>query len=118
MMKIGILSWEDYKARNLAIARGTLQPKANDPKVWMPSLEAVAKILSEKNRALLRTIQLKKPQSVSELAALVDRKQGNVSRTLKTMSQYGIAELREIGGRAKQPIAHATEFQVELRQAL
>ena len=117
MMKIGILPWEDYKARNLAIARGTLQPTATDPKIWMPSLEAVAKVLSEKNRALLRTIQEKKPQSVSELATLVNRKQGNVSRTLKTMSQYGIAELREMGGRTKQPIAHATEFQLELRQA-
>jgi predicted transcriptional regulator len=117
MMKIGILSWEDYKARNLAIAHGTQQSKADDPKIWMPSIETVAKVLSEKNRVLLRTIQEKNPQSVSELATLVNRKQSNVSRTLKTLSSYGIAELREVGGRAKRPIAHATEFQLELRCA-
>lgn len=114
-MKIGILSWDKYKARNLDIARGDLKPKASDPKVWMPSIETVAKVLSEDNIALLRTIESQKPKSVSELAELMNRAQGNVSRTLKTMSQYGIAELRETSGRSKRPVALATEFQVELR---
>ncbi|MEL6710455.1 MAG: winged helix DNA-binding protein [Pseudomonadota bacterium] len=117
MMKIGILSWDAYKARNLAIARGELQPEPSGPEVWMPSIDAVAKILSEKNRVLLRTIQEKQPRSIAELATLVNRKQSNVSRTLKTMSRYGIAELREVGGHMKQPIALATEFQLELRHA-
>lgn len=116
-MKIGILSWEEYKARNLAIARGELKAKASDPKVWMPSLEAVAKILSAENVELLRTIRAQKPHSVTELASLMNRKQSNVSRTLKTMSNYGIAELRETSGRSKVPVALATEFQVELRHA-
>jgi predicted transcriptional regulator len=115
VMKIGIISWEDYKARNRAIARGELKPKPTDPKVWMPSMETAAKVLSEENIALLRAIQQQKPKSVTELAFLTNRKQGNVSRTLKTMSRYGIAELRETSGRAKRPVALATEFQVELR---
>lgn len=115
VMKIGIISWDDYKARNLAIARGELKPKSTDPKVWMPSMETAAKVLSEENLALLRAIQRQKPQSVTELASLTNRKQGNVSRTLKTMSRYGIAELRETEGRSKMPVALATEFQVELK---
>lgn len=115
VMKIGILSWEEYKARNLAIARGELKPKRNAPKIWMPSLETAAKVLSPDNVALLRAIEELKPASVTELASLTNRKQGNVSRTLKTMSNYGIAELRETGSRAKRPVALATEFQVELR---
>lgn len=115
VMKIGIISWDDYKARNLAIARGELKPKSTDPKVWMPSMETAAKVLSEENIELLRAIQQRKPQSVTELASMTNRKQGNVSRTLKTMSRYGIAELRETPGRSKRPVALATEFQVELR---
>ena len=115
-MKIGILSWDEYKARNIAIAKGVLRPKPGDPKVWMPSIETAAKILSEDNLELLRTIKEQKPESVSELALLTQRKQGNVSRTLKTMSRYGIAELLETGGRAKKPVALATDFLVELRQ--
>lgn len=116
VMKIGILSWEGYQARNLAIARGHLKPKPTDPKIWMPSLETAAKVLSDDNIALLRTIKEQKPQSVTELATLMNRKQGNVSRTLKTMSRYGIAELRETASRSKRPVALATEFQVELRE--
>lgn len=115
VMKIGIISWDDYKARTLAIARGELKPKPTDPKVWMPSMETAAKILSERNIALLRTIQEHKPQSVTELASLTNRAQGNVSRTLKTMSNFGIAELQKTGGRSKRPVALATEFQLELR---
>lgn len=115
VMKVGIISWDAYKARNLAIARGELKPKPSDPKVWMPSMETAAKVLSEENVALLRIIQKMKPQSVTELASLTNRKQGNVSRTLKTMSHYGIAALQETKGRSKKPVALATEFQVELR---
>ena len=115
IMKIGILSWEGYKARNLAIARGELSPKSKDPKIWMPSLETASKALSEDNIALLRIINEQKPESVTELASLTHRKQSNVSRTLKTMSLYGIAELRETTGRSKRPVALATEFHLELR---
>ena len=32
-LKVGIASYEQMKARTLAIARGDLKPKAGDPKV-------------------------------------------------------------------------------------
>ncbi|WP_224784973.1 HVO_A0114 family putative DNA-binding protein [Marinihelvus fidelis] len=114
-MKIGIISWQAYKARTIAIARGELEPRPTDPKVWMPSIETAAKVLSEQNIALLKTIKDRKPGSVTELAVLTNRAQGNVSRTLKTMCNYGIVRLEKTGGRSKQPIAMATEFQLELR---
>lgn len=114
-MKIGIISWEAYKARTIAIARGELKPRPSDPKVWMPSIETAAKVLSEQNIKLLKTIQDRKPGSVTELAVLTNRAQGNVSRTLKTMCHYGIVRLKKTAGRSKQPIAMATEFQLELK---
>ena len=57
MLKIGIASYEDMKARTLAIARGELKPKATDPKVWFPSTESLIRVLSDKNRLLLGTIR-------------------------------------------------------------
>ena len=42
---IGILSYDDMKARTLAIARGQLKPAPGDPKVWGPSTEALERIL-------------------------------------------------------------------------
>jgi predicted transcriptional regulator len=50
---IGILPYEEMKARTLAIARGEIRRKPGDPTVWLPSTEMLGKILSGPNRALL-----------------------------------------------------------------
>jgi predicted transcriptional regulator len=97
MLKIGIASYEDMKARTLAIARGELKPKATDPKVWFPSTESLIRVLSDRNRLLLATIRESRPQSLSDLAQMTGRKTSNLSRTLKTMERYGIVELERKG---------------------
>lgn len=55
-MKVGIASYEDMKARTLAIARGELRAKPGDPKVWCTSPESFARVLLSRNRALLAQI--------------------------------------------------------------
>jgi len=92
-LKIGIASYKDMKARTMAIARGKLKPKPGDPKVWFTSTESFAKVLSNKNRALLATIAAGHTVSLQELAAGTGRKASNLSRTLKTMEQYGFVRL-------------------------
>ena len=69
-LKVGIASYEDMKARTMAIARGELRPKPGDPKVWFTSPESFAKLLSNRNRALLAQIADTHPSSLHELAAL------------------------------------------------
>jgi predicted transcriptional regulator len=93
-LKIGIASYEDMKARTLAIARGQLRPTGHEPKVWFTSTESFAKVLSNKNRALLALIAATHPASLQELAARTGRKASNLSRTLKTMEHYGLVRLR------------------------
>ena len=93
MLKIGIASYEQAKARTLAIARGELKPKPTDPKVSLPLDGEPGPGLSDKNRLLLATIRDSRPQSLSDLAELTGRKKSNLSRTLKTMERYGIVTL-------------------------
>ncbi len=93
MLRIGIASYADMKARTLAIARGEVKPKPNDPKVWFTSTESLIRVLSDKNRMLLATIREHSPNSLSELGQLTGRKTSNLSRTLKTMERYGIVHL-------------------------
>ena len=93
ILRIGIASYKDMKARTMAIARGKLKPKPGDPKVWFTSTESFAKVLSNKNRALLATIAARHPVSLQELAARTGRKPSNLSRTLKTMEHYGFVRL-------------------------
>ena len=102
-LKIGIASLADYKARTLAIARGELTPSRDEPKVWFQSMESFAKVLSDRNRALLATIAEMQPGSVTELARRTGRAPSNLSRTLKTMERYGLVEFTEGAGKARAP---------------
>ena len=95
VIKIGIASQEKIRARVLAIAKGELKPKPSDPKIWFTSMHSLAQVLSDENRALLEVIRTAKPASITELAEMTGRKQGNLSRTLKTMSGYGLVKMEK-----------------------
>ena len=92
-LKIGIADYDQMKARTMAVARGEHTPAKGEPKVWFNSIESFARLLSEHNRLLLELIARERPRSLTELAALAGRSKSNLSRTLKTMSQYGLVEL-------------------------
>ena len=111
IIKIGIASQKDIRARLLAIAKGDLKPKAGDPKIWFTSMRSLAQVLSDENRALLNVIRESKPISISELAELTGRKQGNLSRTLKTMSNYGIVKMQR-QAKALRPIVCADRYEI------
>jgi predicted transcriptional regulator len=108
---IGIMPQERIRERLLAIARGEYKPKPSDPKIWFTSMRSLAEVLSDENRGLLKVIQEAKPQSISSLAELTGRKASNLSRTLKTMSNYGLVEMKREKNHMR-PVAMATEFRI------
>lgn len=108
---IGILSQEKMRERVLAIAKGEYKPKSSEPKIWFTSIRSLAEVLSDDNRALLKIIQETHPESISSLAVITGRKPSNLSRTLKTMSNYGLVEMRREKNQVR-PIVVATEFQI------
>ena len=93
-LRVGIAAYGEMKARTLAVARGQYRPGPHEPKVWFPSAESFAKVLSDRNRDLLRVIAESAPKSLAELAELTGRQKSNLSRTLKTMSRYGFVRLK------------------------
>jgi predicted transcriptional regulator len=118
-LTIGIASYEDMKARTLAIARGTRKRGRNEPKVWFTSLESLAKVLSAKNQALLELIAEEKPDSLAELEKLSGRAKSNLSRTLKTMERYGFVELSEEERRmVPRVLFDRLKFEIPLHVAL
>ena len=108
---IGVMPQEAIRARALAIARGDYKPKPTEPKIWFTSMRSLAEVLSDENRALLKVIREAKPQSISSLAEITGRKTSNLSRTLKTMSNYGFVEMRREKNHVR-PVAVATEFRI------
>ena len=45
-LKVGIASYEEMKARTMAVARGERRVAVKEPKVWFTSTESFAKVLS------------------------------------------------------------------------
>ena len=111
-LRMGIASYDRMKQRTMAIARGERNPAKGGPTVWFTSIESFAKVLSGRNRELLAMIAREKPDSLTELAELAGRNKSNLSRTLKTMSRYGLVELK--GGQRGTLVPRVPYDQVRL----
>lgn len=106
-LKVGIASYDEMKARTMAVARGERRVAPSEPRVWFTSTESFAKVLSAGNRKLLQLIASKAPGSLDELARLTGRAKSNLSRTLKTMAGYGLIQLeRGVRGRITPRVMH------------
>ena len=93
--------------------RGTAEykPKPDQPKIWFTSMKSVAEVLSDQNRALLKVIRETNPDSMAVLAKITGRQPSNLSRTLKTMSRYGLVDLQREKTHVR-PVVKATEFRI------
>lgn len=124
-------SFEEFKEFTRAVVRGERSVDPDEPKIWVErvdtddkaeesvhfaSLEAGAKLLSAKNRALLRAIAERRPKSVTELAAITGRAEQNVLRTLNKLEAAGIVRLDKGDGRARRPVlaARKVHFEIDL----
>jgi predicted transcriptional regulator len=106
-LKVGIASYEETKARTMAVARVERRVERNEPKVWFTSNESFAKVLSAGNRKLLRVIAEKAPGSLDELARITGKAKSNLSRTLRRMEGYGPIPLeRGERGRITPKVTH------------
>jgi predicted transcriptional regulator len=112
-LKVGIAPREIIARYTRDIVAGRRRRSIDDPDIWFTSVESFAKILSERNRSLLALIAERRPDSIDALAAASGRAKGNLSRTLRTMVQYGLLRLQKGEGRKLKPIV--TFEKVELR---
>ena len=112
VVKVGIISKDDYRKRTIAIAKGEYEPKKNEPKIWFESLSSMAQILGSDNQKLLKLIIDHQPRSLAELERISSRKKSNLSRTLKTLERYGIVSLSKDNGKLI-PKVEATDFKVQ-----
>jgi predicted transcriptional regulator len=110
-----------YKIQNLAsleeemraVARGEEPAPPNAGQPSFNSVEAVVRLLTPENRALLAMIRDKKPQSVAELVQLSGRSQPNLTRTLAKLEAAGFITMKSLG-RRKAPSAAIRKIVVEI----
>jgi len=112
IIKIGIMESKAFQEYTKDIAAGKIQAKRGTPKIWFSSMESLGKVLSDKNRLLLKIIADQKPETIKELSDITGREPSNLSRTLKTFENYGFVVMVK-SARSKKPIAKATEFNIQ-----
>ncbi len=115
VVKIGIMPKEKMREYTLKIARGEIKPAPDAPKIFFHSLRALAEALNDNSQALIEAINLHHPESVKDLAKLVHKDAGNVSRILKRLELCGLVrmEIRE-GTRSKQPVVLADTIELKM----
>jgi len=110
---IGVMSQEPIRSRTIAIAiaEGECKPKPGEPKIWLTSIEPVAEVPSDQNRAPPKVIRETRPDSMAVLAKTTGRQPGNLSRTLETMSRYGLVDLLRDKTHVR-PVVKVTGFRI------
>ncbi|PSP48749.1 hypothetical protein BRC75_06040 [Halobacteriales archaeon QH_7_69_31] len=80
----------------------------------LPDEETLERVLRAKNIELIRTTATEEPESVRELARLVDRDIKNVSTALNRLEEIGLVELED-AGRAKRPTVWYDHVEIDIR---
>lgn len=119
-MTIKIQSLRGLRSEMKSVALGQRSAPTDAGRVSFDSVEAVVRLLTAENRALLATIERKKPQSIAELASLVGRAEPNVSRTLGKLVATGFVRLKDGVGRAKIPevVIHRVTVDIDVCRQL
>ena len=118
-LRIGIASREHIKRRSIDIAAGKHRPRPDEPRIWFTSLDAILRVLSDKNMLLLEIIRNSHPSSVTELAEQLGQRKSNVSRTLHKLEQFGFIDFVPGEGGRKAPRVNydAVAFERPLRRS-
>ena len=112
VVRVGIMSFEDYQKRTIAMVSGEYKRRKDEPKIWFESLKVLGEVLNNGNRELLKMIIRNKPESLKELSDLSGRHVSNLSRSLSTMERIGLVKLTR-HGRKVHPTVVATRFRIE-----
>ncbi len=96
-----------------AVVRGERPAPADAARPSFNSVEAVVRLLTPENRALLAMIRDKKPQSIAELVQLSGRSQPNLTRTLAKLEAAGFVRMKSLG-RRKAPSVAVRKIVVEI----
>jgi predicted transcriptional regulator len=111
VLRIGIASVDEFKARTIAVAKGERKVRAGEPKLWFSSAQSIGKLIDQ-NWSLLQEIRRHPPQSMTELAVRTGRSLSNLSRTLKSLELRGLVSIQGSGGLSKRPVVTYDRIEV------
>lgn len=87
--------------------------EARDPTLTIEDLETFGRVFRPTNLELLSAIATHEPESLRELARLVDRHPPEVNENVAELVDCGLVDVEQ-HGRAKRPVVRYDEIDVEL----
>src|SRR3989338_1713066 len=106
-LKLYIEDTADFKKKIKAELQDIDKGKAKqlrEDSISFQSLDQLRKFLTPKRLELLRVIKHKKPESIYELAKLVDRTPENVNTDIKSLEHLGFIEVTRINDIRKKSV--------------
>jgi len=85
----------------------------SQPTLSIEELETFGRVFRSTNLELLEAIVEHEPESIRELARLVDRNPPEVLDNVNELADYGLVELEE-NGRAKRPVVWYDEIDIDI----
>jgi len=85
----------------------------SEPTLSIEDLETFGRVFRSTNLELLEAIAEHEPESIRELARLVDRNPPEVLDNVNELADYGLVELEE-NGRAKRPVVWYDEIGADI----
>ncbi|MCL4458182.1 MAG: MarR family transcriptional regulator [Nitrospirae bacterium] len=74
--------------------------------IYFDSIDTMRSVLTNNRLLILKTIRERRPQSVYELAKMLDRDLKNVNQDLKMLSEIGLVTLEKTEADKKRVIPH------------
>lgn len=108
-----VQKFRDLISEMKAVARRERPAPRDAAKTSYESVDAVLRLLTPENRALLGIIRDRRPNSIAELADLTGRSQPNLTRTLGKMESAGFVVMTA-AGRRKAPRVSARRVSVTI----
>jgi len=102
----------DLEERLEAIGAGE-DVNPGEPTLTIEDLETFGRVFRSTNLELLETIVEHDPESIRELARLVNRNPAEVLENVNELADYGLIEL-EPNGRAKRPVVWYDEIDADI----
>jgi len=114
--KIIIRSVDSIKKDWKAALKGKKKGIRQNEEIIFTGIETIAKVFSKTRMEILRAIILEKPNSIYELAKIVDRDFKNVHSDVKLLSEIGLVDLQETkdARNGLRPVAKFSGIELDL----
>ncbi len=115
-VRIVMQSVDDIKQEWTAALKGKVKSTPKGDEIIVTGLATIAKIFSKTRMEILLAIITQKPQSIYELAKMVNRDFKNVHSDVQFLNEVGLIKLKETGDSRKglKPIAKYSGIELDL----